>query len=133
MFLPIHCLHNYTIGKYEDFIESHWLNRRTADCVGLIKGYGWLDSSTLSIEYGTNGMQDLNADQMYATATVRGSMDTMPETPGIALWKQGHIGVYIGNGYAIEAVGTKQGVVKTKVDGRGWEGWCQVPGVTYGG
>lgn len=121
------------VGKYEDFIESHWLNHRTADCVGLIKGYGWLDVSTLSIEYGANGMQDLNADQMYATATVRGSMDTMPETPGIALWKQGHIGVYIGNGYAIEAVGTKQGVVKTKVDGRGWEGWCQVPGVTYGG
>ena len=109
------------------------MNHRTADCVGLIKGYGWLDASTLSIEYGTNGMQDLNADQMYATATVRGSMDTMPETPGIALWKQGHIGVYIGNGYAIEAVGTKQGVVKTEVDGRGWEGWCQVPGVTYGG
>lgn len=121
------------VGKYADFIEEHWLNHRTADCVGLIKGYGWLDVSTLSIEYGTNGMQDLNADQMYATATVRGTMDTMPETVGIALWKQGHIGVYIGNGYAIEAVGTKQGVVKTKVEGRGWEGWCQVPGVVYGG
>ena len=31
------------------------------------------------------------------------------------LWKSGHAGVYIGGGYAIEAMGTSKGVVKTKV------------------
>ena len=25
----------------EEYIKSHWLGRRTSDCVGLIKGYGW--------------------------------------------------------------------------------------------
>ena len=32
------------VGNYADFIKDHWLGRRTADCIGLIKGYGWLDA-----------------------------------------------------------------------------------------
>ena len=40
------------VGNYAAFIEAHWLNRRTADCIGLIKGYGWLDISSLTIRYG---------------------------------------------------------------------------------
>lgn len=43
----------------------------------------------------------------------------------------GHIGVYIGNGYVVEAMGTKYGVVRTKVEGRGWRGWCKVPSIDY--
>lgn len=38
----------------------------------------------------------------------------MPEIPGLMLWKSGHAGVYIGGGYAIEAMGTSKGVVKTR-------------------
>ena len=58
-------------------------------------------------------------------------MDTMPEIVGLAVWKQGHIGVYIGNGYVIEAMGTKYGVVKTELAGQGWEGWCKIPSIHY--
>ncbi len=39
---------------------------------------------------------------------------------GCALWRQGHIGVYIGDGYCIEAKGSAYGVVRTKVQGAGW-------------
>ena len=28
------------VGGQEDFIRTHWLGRRCADCVGFIKGYG---------------------------------------------------------------------------------------------
>ena len=122
------------VGKYEDFIRANWLGRRTADCIGLIKGYGWLDAASGSINYGTNGMPDVGADQMYANAQkagMAGTMDTMPELVGIALWKQGHIGVYVGNGYAVEAMGTKYGVVRTEVAGRGWQGWCRIPYIEY--
>jgi hypothetical protein len=66
------------VGNYEEFIRSNWLGGRTTDCVGLIKGYSWLDPETLEIEYGTNGMPDIGADSMYNSATVFGSMDTMP-------------------------------------------------------
>lgn len=37
---------------------------------------------------------------------------------GCAVWRSGHIGVYIGNGYIIEARGSRYGVVKTKVSQR---------------
>ena len=50
---------------------------------------------------------------------------------GFGLWKQGHWGVYVGNGYAIEAMGTQYGVVRTKVEGRGWQGWCKIPYIQY--
>jgi len=119
------------VGNYKDYIEEHWLGGRTADCVGLIKGYGWLDAETLKIEYATNDMPDYGADQMYNSATESGAMEDMPEIIGLALWKEGHIGVYIGDGYAIEAMGTKYGVVKTQVDGRGWQGWCKIPYIQY--
>ena len=93
----------------------------------------------LSIDYGTNGMPDYGANQMYRyaqNAGVRnvdyGPMGTMPEIPGLMLWKDGHAGVYIGNGQAVEAMGTKKGVVKTAVAGRGWQGWCKLPCIEYG-
>ena len=55
----------------------------------------------------------------------------MPDTPGLAVWKSGHIGVYIGNGEVIEAMDTRYGVVKTKLQGRGWTHWLEVPGIKY--
>lgn len=55
----------------------------------------------------------------------------MPDTPGLAVWKSGHIGVYIGSGEVIEAMGTKYGVVKTQLEGRGWTHWLEVPGIEY--
>lgn len=38
--------------------------------------------------------------------------------PGCAVWRKGHIGVYIGNGEIIEARGSAYGVVLTKVSSR---------------
>jgi hypothetical protein len=119
------------VGNYEDFIRQNWLGRRTTDCVGLIKGYGWLDTSTMSISYGINGMPDVGADGMYNNATVKGDMSTMPDTPGLAVWHSGHIGVYIGNGEVIEAMGTKYGVVKTQLSERSWTAWLQIPYINY--
>ena len=69
------------VGGYADFIESNWLGGRTSDCNGLIKGYGWLNPDTHEIEYGTNGMPDIGADTMYANATEKGTIDTIPGDP----------------------------------------------------
>ena len=119
------------VGPYEEFIRANYLGVRTADCVGLIKGYSWYDIDTGEIRYATNGMPDVSADQLYARATEKGSMSTMPEIPGLILHFQGHVGIYIGDGYAIEARGTRYGVVKTKVSSRNWTGWCKNPYITY--
>ena len=119
------------VGKYADFIRANWLGRHTADCVGLIKGYGWLSTYTMTIDYGTHGMPDIGANEMFYNATRRGGIETMPDMPGLAVWKSGHIGVYIGNGEVIEAMGTKYGVVKTQLEGRGWTHWLEIPYINY--
>ncbi len=119
------------VGNHEDFIRDNWLGGRTTDCVGLIKGYGWFNPDTKTIKYGTNGMPDIGADGMYNAATVKGSMDTMPDTPGLAVWKSGHIGVYVGNGEVVEAMGTKYGVVRTKLANRNWTAWLEIPYISY--
>ena len=85
----------------------------------------------MTIDYGTHGMPDIGANEMFYNATRRGGIETMPDTPGLAVWKVGHIGVYIGNGEVVEAMGTKYGVVKTQLEGRGWTHWLEVPGIEY--
>ncbi|MBO4914384.1 MAG: hypothetical protein J5449_04180 [Oscillospiraceae bacterium] len=119
------------VGGYESIIRSKWLGGRTADCVGLIKSYGWFDPDELKIKYGTNGMPDVGANQMYYSATVKGTIDTIPEVPGLAVWCNGHIGVYVGGGYVVEARGTSSGVVKTKLAERHFTHWLQVPYIHY--
>lgn len=119
------------ISPYEDFIRANYLGVRTADCMGLIKGYSWYDPETGNISYGTNGMPDVSADQVYANATEKGPISTMPEIPGLIVHATGHVGVYIGNGYVIEAMGTRYGVVKTRVASRNWTGWCKNPYINY--
>lgn len=94
-------------------------------------GYGWLSTDTMTIDYGTHGMPDIGANEMFYNATRRGGIETMPDMPGLAVWKSGHIGVYIGNGEVIEAMGTKYGVVKTQLEGRGWTHWLEIPYINY--
>ena len=114
-----------------DFIRQTWAGGRTTDCVGLIKGYSWLDAETGEIVYNTNGMPDISANEMYHAATVSGTIDTIPETPGLAVWHDGHIGVYIGGGEVVEAMGTRYGVVKTKLEGARWTHWLKIPYISY--
>lgn len=115
----------------EEYIKSHWLGRRTSDCVGLIKGYGWYDETSGTIKYGANGMKDVTADGMFNAAVEKGPISTMPNIPGIAVWHQGHIGVYIGNGYVIHAANTYDGVIKTPITSSGWTHWLKVPYINY--
>ena len=119
------------LASNADFIRQTWVGGRTTDCVGLIKGYGWLDAGTEEIVYNTNGMPDISANEMYHSATVSGPIDTIPETPGLAVWHDGHIGVYIGGGEVVEAMGTRYGVVKTKLEGARWTHWLKIPYISY--
>lgn len=119
------------VATKEQFIRDTWLGKRTADCVGLIKGYGWFNTVSQQTEIGSNGMQDLSANGMYDAATVKGEISTIPETPGLAVWKDGHIGIYIGDGNVIEAYGTERGVIRTALADGGWTHWLEVPSISY--
>ena len=119
------------VGGKEQFIRDNWLWKRTADCVGLIKGYSWYDAETQKTLLVSNGMPDIGADTMYENATEKGTIDTIPEIPGLAVWKEGHIGVYIGNGKVVEAYGTTTGVIYSELADGGWSHWLKIPYITY--
>lgn len=119
------------VGGYEEWIRSHWLGRRTADCSGLIRSYWWLDAETQEIVYGSNGIPAMGADTMYQSAAEKGPLNTMPEIPGLGVWHKGHIGIYIGNGEVVEAMSTRKGVVRTQLASGHWRAWLKIPYINY--
>ncbi|MDL2206669.1 hypothetical protein LJC33_07160 [Eubacteriales bacterium OttesenSCG-928-N13] len=76
------------------------------DCVCLIKGVLWGWNGDASRNYGgasyaVNGVPDIGADTMI-TKCKNISTDFSKIAVGEALWCEGHIGVYIGNGLGVE-------------------------------
>lgn len=117
-----------------------------ADCIGGIKGYAWtgggigvLESigtdKPISSKYGANGCPDKGANSMFTYAKQKGmdwgTISTLPEIVGLALHKDGHVGIYVGDGYAVEWRGYGDGCIKTKVAGRGWRYWYRLPFINY--
>lgn len=76
------------------------------DCCNLIKGILWGWSGSASKVYGgatyaSNGVPDLSADGMIQKCK-NVTTDFSNIIPGEAVWCKGHIGVYVGDGLAIE-------------------------------
>ena len=76
------------------------------DCVGLIKGllWGWNGNTTEvygGATYTANNVPDINADQMINVCT-EVTTDFSKIEVGEAVWMEGHIGVYVGDGLAVE-------------------------------
>lgn len=76
------------------------------DCVNLIKSILWGWNGDTSKTYGgakykANGVPDVNADGMIKLCSEVTSDFSKIEV-GEALWSKGHIGIYIGEGLAIE-------------------------------
>ena len=100
-------------------------NRKiVADCIGGLKGYMWTGGGvgvleaigtdlTFTSKYGSNGCPDKGATSMFTYAKNKGMdwgvIGTLPEIVGLALTKSGHIGYYVGNGYAVEWIGFSYG------------------------
>ena len=115
------------MAQYRQWVKE---GRRSADCIGLIKGIAWTREDG-SIGYGINGCPDKSANGMYEAAKVKGSIKTMPDVPGLALHMNGHAGTYIGNGWVVEERGFKFGAVYTRLNERPWLHWYEAPGYKY--
>lgn len=76
------------------------------DCVGMIKSilWGW-DGSKDKVyggaTYASNGVPDYGANQLFNLCSGVSS-NFSGIVPGEAVWMSGHIGVYIGDGLAVE-------------------------------
>lgn len=110
-----------TAANKKRYIEHHPYNKQPAraklinaasadtfgfDCVCLIKGvlWGWNgDKKKLygGAKYATNGVPDVDANTMINLCS-EVSTDFSKIEIGEAVWTDGHIGVYIGDGLAVE-------------------------------
>ena len=115
------------------------------DCVCLIKALLWGWNGDASKNYGgaaykSNGVPELNADQMIEVCNDVSTNFSSIQV-GEAVWMKGHIGIYIGNGLAVESTPSwKDGVQITAVhnigkksgyNGRSWTKHGKLPYVTY--
>lgn len=121
---------HYTSSRMAQYKADIAAKKKCCDCVGLIKGYYWTKDDGTQV-YGLDGRPDKGANGMYSAAKVKGPITSLPELPGLLLYSPGHVGVYIGGGYAVEARGFNYGVVKTKVSQRSWTHWYHCPYIDY--
>jgi cell wall-associated NlpC family hydrolase len=102
------------------------------DCAGLIKWALWTNCDiNAPIKY--NSKTDRGTAGLYSAAKEKGKIATLPEQPGVIVYKNGHVGVYIGNGKVIECTLGKRGdgIVKTDLNAAGWTHWLKLPEVEY--
>lgn len=147
-----------TAANKKRYTQNHAYNRqasRTAminaasadtfgfDCVCLIKGVLWGWSGDKNATYGgatytSNKVPDIGADAMIGVC--KGvSTDFSKIAVGEAVWMDGHIGVYIGNGLAIECTPAWKNCVqitacncsKAGYNRRNWTKHGKLPYVSY--
>ena len=109
------------------------------DCTGLIKWFLWTGGDIEAApKYDAKTDNSASAWFNAAYKDKRGEIGTIPlDRVGLIVSKEGHCGVYVGNGEVIECTkGTLNGiylngVVKTKLTDRAWEKWCECIYITY--
>lgn len=116
------------------------------DCVNLIKGvlWGWCGDKFKSYggaKYAVNGVPDIGADTMIGKCKDASSTGWDKLDPGEVVWTTGHIGVYIGNGLAVECTPKWKNCVQITAVGnigkkpgynaRTWKKHGHLPYVTY--
>ena len=138
---------HYGSSRTSRYKQDISIKQVVADCVGGCKGYAWTGGGIGVLEsigndqkytskYGSNGCPDKSASGMFEYCKKKGmdwgAIGTLPEIVGLALFTDGHIGYYVGNGYAVEWRGFNYGCVKTKVKERTWKNWAKLPFIDYG-
>lgn len=115
------------------------------DCIGFIKAllWGWsgdADKRYGGTEYASNGVPDIGEDQMIGICSGV-STDFSGIQVGEVVWQPGHIGVYVGDGLAVECTpkwsdGVQISACNCSVAGynrRDWTKHGKVPYVSYEG
>ena len=100
------------------------IGKRTTDCHGLIEWF-------LAELAGGKWSYDTTADGAFTAAQVKGAIGSIPELPGVCVRCPGHVGVYIGGGYVVEARGFDYGVCITALKGRPLTHWYKHPKIKY--
>ena len=114
---------------------QQWVGHTVADCSGL---FTWAFKQL-------GGSMYHGSDTMFRKYTTSsGALKAGKRTdgqellPGTAVFvfneekkNYSHVGLYIGNGYVIEAASTQKGVIRSKVSDAKWEYWGELKGMTF--
>lgn len=152
-----------TAANKKRYTQNHTYNKQAArtkminaasadtfgfDCVCLIKGllWGWRGDKTKTYggaSYAVNGVPDIGADTMITKCKDVSTAGWANMEVGEALWVKGHIGIYIGNGLAVECTPSWENKVqvtavknigaKSGYNARTWTKHGKLPYVTYTG
>ena len=110
-----------------------WIGHTVADCSGLFSwafrqlgGYMYHGSHTMYMQYCT-AKGELKSGKRTDWAMLK---------PGTAVFvwngsRYSHVGLYVGDGIVIEAMGTVNGVTTSKVSAGKWTHWGELKGVDY--
>ena len=124
--------------KWSKYSFESQYGMKVHDCIGLIKGYlmnptidenGIVQSPLTASVY--NAKFDISANMLEQKAKEKGPISTIPEIPGLIVWKSGHVGIYVGNGLVIEERGHTYGTVATRLADRAWVKWLKHPDIQY--
>lgn len=136
----------YTSAKRSKFLNLVGKGYWGFDCVGMIKTvlWGWKGDASApygGARYASNGVPDVSANGMIQICKKVSTKFTNDIPVGAALWRDGHIGIYIGNGLGVESTPIwADGVQVTAVanigskpgyNSRTWTKWGLLPWVDY--
>lgn len=106
------------------------IGKRVHDCCGLIKGYLWCDTPTGKPRY--VAAQDVNVGGLKQRCKTRGAIKSIPDVIGLLVFRgTSHVGVYIGDGWVIEAKGFDHGVVRSRLADGNWDTWGKLDWIAY--
>lgn len=105
------------IAELKKCCNGYWIG---CDCVGLIKWCLWTDRGRHDIVYDSKTDKNVTG---YKHMCTLGDIEDIPDIRGLLLFMSGHVGVYVGDGEAVECTlgPWGDGIVRTKVAGRGWK------------
>ena len=112
---------------------SKWIGHRVADCSGLFSwafkqlgGYMCHGSNSMYLKYCENKGQLSKGKRTDGKTLLPGT--------AVFVWDgstYSHVGLFIGDGLVIEAMGTLKGVTTSKVTAGKWTHWGELKGVNY--
>lgn len=104
-------------------IVSKWMGLETYDCASFIAAA----MNAGGVKMSASGVSTQWKKTKWAD---KGTIDTLPKDRVCCLYREDpqanpmqHGGVYLGNGYEIDASGSKTGVIKRKVNAYKWTHW----------
>ena len=113
------------VGKWPKYTYVEQYGQKVHDCAGLIKGAVWCNGEIEAVpKY--DSKTDRSANGLIDCCVATGNADTVPNIPGLIMWKPGHVGIWTAkDGITIEAKGHMYGVVETK--NTAWQLWGKLP------